>query len=270
MKKEMLTSATKPKGASSSPGERTKGRVYKHLDLNGFIHEARKVHGEKYDYSKVEYVNTHTKVAIICPIHGEFFQVVHSHLSGSGCPKCGKNRMVQKLYGRGHTEHSLPANAVVDIEGCSQTKCYKVWHNLFRRCGHLHNYIDCKVADEWLTFSNFKKFWDDNYHEGFQIDKDLLSNGKGRIYGPDTCCFLPVQLNTMLRRGKFVFSYGNRHYVNCCNNYLGSFDSYEQAFSAYKLFKESFIKQRAKEYFDKGEISEKIYNALMNYKVEVR
>ena len=40
-----------------------------------FIERAKKVHGDKYDYSKVEYVNTHTKVCIICPEHGEFWQL---------------------------------------------------------------------------------------------------------------------------------------------------------------------------------------------------
>lgn len=39
-----------------------------------FIEEARAIHGDKYDYSKVEYVNSRTKVCIICPIHGEFFK----------------------------------------------------------------------------------------------------------------------------------------------------------------------------------------------------
>ena len=54
-----------------------------------FIKKARKVHGDKYDYSKVKYVKNNTDVQIICPIHGEFLQTPSSHLNGSGCPKCG-------------------------------------------------------------------------------------------------------------------------------------------------------------------------------------
>ena len=54
-----------------------------------FIDDAIKVHGDKYDYSKVEYVNNKTKVCIICPEHGEFWMTPNSHLSGQGCPKCG-------------------------------------------------------------------------------------------------------------------------------------------------------------------------------------
>ena len=53
-----------------------------------FITKARQVHGDKYDYSKVEYINNSTKVCIICPEHGEFWQRPNHHLSGHGCPKC--------------------------------------------------------------------------------------------------------------------------------------------------------------------------------------
>lgn len=56
-----------------------------------FIEAARKVHGDRYDYSKVEYKDKDTKVCIICPIHGEFWQRPHNHIHGrQGCPECGK------------------------------------------------------------------------------------------------------------------------------------------------------------------------------------
>ena len=53
-----------------------------------FIEQAKKIHGNKYDYSKVEYLQAHSKVCIICPVHGEFWQTPNSHLKGSGCSKC--------------------------------------------------------------------------------------------------------------------------------------------------------------------------------------
>ena len=56
--------------------------------LNDFIEKAKKKHGDKYDYSKVEYTNGTNKVCIICPEHGEFWQIAKNHLSGGGCPKC--------------------------------------------------------------------------------------------------------------------------------------------------------------------------------------
>lgn len=61
-----------------------------------WIERARKVHGDRYDYSKVRYVNAHTKVVIICPIHGEFEQTPNNHLTGNGCPKCGKAEIWRK------------------------------------------------------------------------------------------------------------------------------------------------------------------------------
>lgn len=61
-----------------------------------FIEKARKVHGDKYDYSKVEYINNSTKVCICCPEHGEFFPTPNNHLRGSGCPKCGLIRNAHK------------------------------------------------------------------------------------------------------------------------------------------------------------------------------
>lgn len=53
-----------------------------------YIEKAISVHGNYYDYSKVEYVNAKTKVHIICPRHGSFLQESDSHLAGKGCPKC--------------------------------------------------------------------------------------------------------------------------------------------------------------------------------------
>lgn len=57
-----------------------------------FLQDAVKIHGNKYDYSKAEYVDWQTKVVIICPVHGEFTQFPSSHLQGNGCPKCGNDR----------------------------------------------------------------------------------------------------------------------------------------------------------------------------------
>ena len=62
-----------------------------------FIERAKKVHGDKYDYSKVEYVNAHTKVIITCPIHGDFEQLPCNHIKGVGCNLCYKDNKVTNL-----------------------------------------------------------------------------------------------------------------------------------------------------------------------------
>jgi hypothetical protein len=58
------------------------------LTTQEFIEKAKKKHGDKYDYSKVKYVNCHTKVTIICTIHGDFQQSPSDHLKNHGCPYC--------------------------------------------------------------------------------------------------------------------------------------------------------------------------------------
>ena len=64
-----------------------------------FIEKAKQIHGDKYDYSKVNYINNRTKICIICPIHGEFWQRPYSHLQGKGCIYCGgKNKRTTKEF----------------------------------------------------------------------------------------------------------------------------------------------------------------------------
>lgn len=53
-----------------------------------FIRRAKEIHGNKYDYSEVEYETNYKKVKIICPKHGPFLQTPHTHLKGCGCPRC--------------------------------------------------------------------------------------------------------------------------------------------------------------------------------------
>ena len=61
-----------------------------------FIQKAKAIHGDKYDYSKVDYVNNRTKVTIICPKHGEFLQLPAEHLRGRGCSKCSREISITK------------------------------------------------------------------------------------------------------------------------------------------------------------------------------
>lgn len=63
-------------------------KVKSQKNLDDFITEAKNIHGDKYDYSKVEYRGAHTRVCIVCPEHGEFWQTPANHLSGKGCRKC--------------------------------------------------------------------------------------------------------------------------------------------------------------------------------------
>jgi actin-like ATPase involved in cell morphogenesis len=70
-----------------------------------FIEKARLVHGDKYDYSKVEYINNSTNIIIICKIHGKFKQQPNNHLMGKNCKKCSIEIIKIKL--RSNTEEFI-------------------------------------------------------------------------------------------------------------------------------------------------------------------
>lgn len=80
----------------------------KRLTKEGFIEKARGIHGDKYDYSKVNYVRSDQKVTIICPKHGEFHQTPNKHLLGQGCPKCRNEGISLR---RSMSKHPKPQKA---------------------------------------------------------------------------------------------------------------------------------------------------------------
>lgn len=66
----------------------TKANQEKRNTLEEFLSQCVETHGNKYDYSKVEYTLSSQKVCIICPNHGEFYQQAQSHINGRNCPEC--------------------------------------------------------------------------------------------------------------------------------------------------------------------------------------
>ena len=71
----------------------------KRLTVEEFISRAKNLYGDKYDYSKVEYKNTETKVCIICPEHGEWWVTPHNFFSGHVCPTCsGRQRRTKEVF----------------------------------------------------------------------------------------------------------------------------------------------------------------------------
>lgn len=71
-----------------------------------FIEKAKFVHNDKYDYQKVKYINTATKVCITCRIHGDFWQTPNNHLFGAGCPTCPQSNL------EGEIRHFLIKNEI--------------------------------------------------------------------------------------------------------------------------------------------------------------
>lgn len=171
------------------------------------------------------------------------------------------------------------------------TKTYDAWRSMIRICyGNLNNcksykYVD--VCEEWHNFQNFAKWYEENYYEFrneiMQVDKDILVHNN-KVYSPDTCLIVPNRINAMFiknksKRGKYpigVYKYGSKEtpYTAQCSDIelgmqkrLGEFKTPEEAFYAYKTYKESYIKRKAEEY--KNEIPNKLYEAMINYKVEI-
>ena len=78
------------------------------FDNKTFIKKANAVHNNKYDYSKSYYINSHTKVIIICPIHGEFEQTPNAHIRGQGCPNCKVNSKLENIVETLLIENNIP------------------------------------------------------------------------------------------------------------------------------------------------------------------
>lgn len=243
-----------------------------------FIQDARKKHGSKYDYSLVEYVNNHTKVDIICPTHGVFKITPMCHLQGQGCKFCTKDERRRLIFGFG----------INDMYEASHTVAFTKWYNMIRRCYDTKyhkgkpSYKEAVVCDEWKYFSKFKGWFDVNYIDGYHLDKDILCKGN-KEYNPDNCCFVPNEINAMLtksdkirgdlpvgvRLGKSKKKYEARLSIYKGYIHLGTFQSKEEAFSAYKHAKEKWIKDSAFKYFTDNLITKRVYEALLNYEVSI-
>ena len=119
----------------------------KKLTTSEFIEKAIKVHGSKYDYSKVNYINNYTKITIVCPVHGEFEQTPGNHLNGCGCFDCGvkkignKKRMtVNEFIKKAKEVHGNRYNydkvSYINIDTKISIKCFT--HGLFEQTPYVH------------------------------------------------------------------------------------------------------------------------------------
>jgi len=86
-----------------------------------FGSDARKVHGERYDYSRVRYISSHSKVEIVCRKHGSFKQTPASHISGRGCPICSESQG-EKLVARVLDDLGIKYVRQKKFDGCRLRK----------------------------------------------------------------------------------------------------------------------------------------------------
>lgn len=180
----------------------------------------------------------------------------------------------------------------LDISYNENKQAYYHWRAIIFRCfddnyrEKHQTYKQCSICNEWLYFSNFKRWFEDHtngYQEGYHLDKDILVKGN-KLYSPTTCCFVPQELNKLLTkrnsdRGILPIGVsknngrGKPYVANATLGgkqiYLGKYNTPEEAFYAYKNAKERYIQEIAENYFKEGKITEKVYNALLRYKVEI-
>ena len=250
----------------------------KRLNKEEFIDRALKIHGDKYDYSRVVYINNITNVDIICPIHGIFKQRPANHLSGKGCKKCYNNRIKKVIYGNYYNDS---CDTIWDKSKNKMIESYIIWRSMIVRCEDekykekYPTYIGCSICEDWHYFSTFKTWFNENYIDGWHLDKDLLIKGN-KVYSPDTCCFLPSKINVCLtknnsHRGSLPIGVtkhaGGRFVSTFKHKYLGISDDELDMFNRYKVEKENLLKHLADKY--KSQLPIRVYNALYNYQVEI-
>lgn len=174
-----------------------------------------------------------------------------------------------------------------------RTQVYKCWRSMLQRCYDPKSsesrptYRECYVCEEWHNFQNFADWYEHQPNagkKGFNLDKDLIYEGN-KVYSPDSCSFVPQQINRILTdrrnnrgncpQGVFYCS-RNKVFVaqlNTCQSKnkskrLGYFKTSEEAFSVYKREKEKFVRQQAEKY--KDDLHPQVYNNLINYTLEDR
>ena len=170
------------------------------------------------------------------------------------------------------------------------TKEYLIWRGMLKRCysdvykKRYPTYEGCQVSNKFKSYEYFYEWCNEQIgfdNEGWHLDKDLLVKGN-KVYSEDSCIFIPSEINLLLvkntaSRGEHligVYWHNKRKAFEARvrknkgkSEYLGLFTTEIEAFNAYKVAKEAFVKEQANKF--KSQIDIRAYNALMNYTVEI-
>ena len=197
--------------------------------------------------------------------------------------------MSKLVCGVGFNDRTRPAR----VEG-KLVKEYLLWADMLKRCfsekyqTKFPTYKGCNVSDNFLNYSYFYDWCHkqigfgkvDEKGRSWCLDKDLLIIGN-KTYSETTCVFVPNEINVFFNehgnaRGEHPlgvnFHKASGKFVARCNlngkrQSLGLFDTPQEAFDAYKPFKESLCKQLALKW--KDEIDPRVYDAMMKWEVDI-
>ena len=162
---EFLQTATehlKGKGCQKC-GHITKG-AKRLSNTEEFIIKARKIHGEKYDYSKVVYSGVHNKVQIICPQHGLFEQEPNSHLHGIGCPRCSQSKgenIIKQILDKNEInyvdQYRISINKDINPSGYTYIDFYLPNYNIAIEYNGIQHYVSVEHFGGELRFNQQKR-----------------------------------------------------------------------------------------------------------------
>ena len=169
-------------------------------------------------------------------------------------------------------------------------KEYKLWESMLDRCTDKWKiksptYAGVTCSENFKSYSFFYEWCQEQVGFGnidskgifWHLDKDILVKGN-KVYSEDNCVFIPQRINNLLlkvdkARGKDLLGVFYREdkgkFMCSCSpkGYLGLFNNSQEAFVAYKNYKEALIKSVANEYKDR--LDQRVYQALINYTVEI-
>jgi Zn finger protein HypA/HybF involved in hydrogenase expression len=147
----------KPNGHLSGQGCMTcSGK--KQLNTEAFIERAIAAHGDRYDYSQVEYTTQSGPVKIVCPEHGGFMQKAKSHMRGDGCPDCGGSKQLttEQFIGKAKAVHGDSFDYSQTVYRDANTKVSVICqeHGKFLQSpgNHLSGYGCFKCANKGFQF----------------------------------------------------------------------------------------------------------------------
>ena len=170
------------------------------------------------------------------------------------------------------------------------TKQYEEWVHMLQRAFdeklklRYPTYKDVIIDERFYCFQDYCYWRECNYYEieneQMHLDKDILFKGN-KIYSPDACIFVPERVNNLFIKrnnsrgdlpiGVCYHKQRNKYQANCNilngKKYLGLYSTPEEAFLAYKTFKEQYIKEVADEYRNK--IPKELYEAMYRWEVEI-
>lgn len=264
---------------------------YRHFSDGSVRNIPPRINEEKYNNQGclMKIVEYNKANDIIVEFQDKFKARVHTSYQ---CFKNGnvKNPYYQSVYGVGMVGYKYPmcVNGII-------TREYKTWNHMLERCfctktKERHpEYKDITCCDEWLLFEKFYEWLHSqkNYERWlngnkWNLDKDILAKGN-KVYSPETCCLVPNNINVLFTNRKnyrgdlpIGVKRNSKGFMARCMNplynkreYIGTYQTPEEAFYAYKQYKEELIKQIAQIEYNKGNITKECYNAMMNYEIEI-